>query len=96
VDLFEAQDADGVREEGVEGAHELVGADGAGVVGPGDGGDLAQCVDAGVGAAGAVDLELGAFGEAAEGALELALDGVGLALDLPAVEGGAVVGELKA
>ena len=55
-------------------------------------GDLAEGVDAGVGASGALR-EDGFPGDVADGFGESALDGWERRLDLPAVEGGAVVGE---
>ena len=55
-------------------------------------GDLAEGVDAGVGASGALR-ERGFAGDAADGGLEFALDGALAGLDLPAAEIGAVVGE---
>ena len=55
-------------------------------------GDLGEGMDAGVGATRA--LRQGRFaGNAAEGGLQLALDGGFAGLDLPAAEFGAVVGE---
>ena len=55
-------------------------------------GDLGQCVNAGIGAAGA--LGQGSFaGDAAECRLQFALNGRLAGLDLPAAEVGAVVGQ---
>ena len=58
----------------------------------GEGGDLGEGVDAGVGAAGALR-EDGLAGDVVDGLGESALDGGKAGLDLPAVEGRAVVGE---
>ncbi len=58
----------------------------------GEGGDLGEGVDAGVGAAGALG-EDGFSGDVVDGVGEGALDGGEIGLDLPAVEGGSVVGE---
>ncbi len=83
------EDADGWRESAVEGAEEVGGRDGGGER---EGGDLGEGVDAGVGAAGALG-EDGFAGDVVEGLGEGALDGGEAGLDLPAVEGRAVVGE---
>jgi len=82
-------DADGGGKQRIAGALEL---------GGGEGGvrfemsDLAEGVDAGVGASGGVDGEV-LGGEFAEDVNESALDGGLAGLDLPAAEVGAVVGE---
>src|SRR5580698_750222 len=55
-------------------------------------GYLAEGVDAGIGAAGALG-QWGFAGDAAEGGLQFSLDGGLTGLDLPAAEVGAVVGE---
>ena len=57
-----------------------------------EGGDLRECVDAGVGAAGALGKTVFA-GDMGDAAGERALDGGEAGLDLPAVKCGAVVGE---
>ena len=88
-DEFGGEYADGWRERAVEGAEEVGWRDG-GVEGKAD--DLAEGVDAGVGASGALR-EDGFPGDVADGFGESALDGWERRLDLPAVEGGAVVGE---
>lgn len=54
--------------------------------------DLGESVDAGVGAAGTLR-ERGFSRDAAESCLELALDGGQAGLHLPALKGGAVVGQ---
>ena len=54
--------------------------------------DLAEGVDSGVGAAGAVDGDA-LLGDFLEGVFEGALDGGDFGLELPAVEVGAVVGD---
>ena len=83
------EDADAGREEVVERAEEVCGRDGGG---EDAGGYLAECVDAGVGAAGA--LRENAFaGDAVEYVAEGALDGGQAGLDLPAVVWGSVIGE---
>ncbi len=60
--------------------------------GEGEGGDLGERVDAGVGSARALR-EDRLTGDVVDGLGERALDGGQARLDLPAVEGGAVVGE---
>ena len=48
-------------------------------------GDLTEGVDAGIGAAGAVEAN-GFLGDSSEGSLNASLNGVGVCLDLPAAE----------
>ena len=86
---LDGEDADAGREAAVEGAVEVGCGDGCS---EGEGGDLGEGVDAGVGAAGALGEDAFA-GDAVDGVGERALDGGQAGLDLPAVEGGAVVGE---
>jgi hypothetical protein len=87
--VLEGEDADGGRESAVESEME---------VGRGDGGveregcDLSEGVDASVGASGALG-EDGFSGDVMDGLGEGSLDGGQSWLDLPAVEGSAVVGE---
>ena len=90
-DVVGGEDADAGGEGAVEGAEEVGGGDG-GV--EGEGGDLREGVDAGVGAAGALG-ENGLAGDVVEGVGEGALDGGQAGLDLPAVEGGAVVARVS-
>ncbi len=87
--VLEGEDADGGWEGAVEGKMEVGGGDG-GV--EREGGDLGQGVDAGVGASGALG-EDGFSGDVVDGLGEGSLDGGESGLDLPAVEGSAVVGE---
>ena len=89
ADFLCGGDADCGREQGIQGALEFGGGEGGLRF---EMGDLAEGVDAGIGAACAVDEDFflsdlaGGFGD---GALDGRLGG----LDLPAVEGGAVVGD---
>ena len=86
---FGFKDTDGGRQSAIESAEEVLRRD-AGV--ENEAGHLGEGVDAGVSAAGA--LGKGALaGDAGEGVGERALDGRASGLDLPAVEGGPVVGE---
>ena len=87
--MFGGEDADGWRQRAVEGSQQIGGRDGGFEF---EGGDLAERVHAGVGAAGALG-ENRLAGEVTEGCRERRLDGGQGGLDLPAVEGGAVVGE---
>ena len=89
ADFFRGYDADRWRKQGVQGAMEF---------GSGEGGlrfeirDLGESVDAGVGAACAMDEDF-FLGDLAGGFGDGALDGRLAGLDLPAMEGGAVVGD---
>ena len=88
-DSFGAEDADARWEGAVEGAEEVFGGD-CGF--EREGCDLREGVDAGVSAAGALR-EDSFSGEVVERGGEGALDGREVRLDLPAVEGRAVVAE---
>ncbi|MEM8781212.1 MAG: hypothetical protein AAGE65_00015 [Planctomycetota bacterium] len=97
VDGLGPEDVDVVGEPAGDGAGEAVGGDRRVGV---ELGALAEGVDARVGAGRAQDVDLARRGadDLADGALDLGLNGaelgaVGLGLALPAVEGGAVVGE---
>ena len=92
---LDAGEADGFREEGVEavvpgGEGKVEGAEGGVEMG-----DLGVGVHAGVGAGGALDAE-GVVGEAVEGGFNLVLHGLAVGLALPALPGGAAVGEGEA
>ena len=92
-DFLGGEDADGGGEFGVEGGNPVVGVHGE-VWWWVEVGDLAEGVDAGIGAAGAGESDfLVGFGDCGEGGFELVLDGVGVGLGLPTAVGGAVVGE---
>jgi hypothetical protein len=86
---FDGEDADACRESAVEGAMEVCRGDWDG---DGEGGDLGEGVDAGVGAARALG-ENGFAGDALDGLREGALNGGEIGLDLPTVVGGSVVGQ---
>jgi hypothetical protein len=86
---FGFKDPDGGRQGAIERALEVFCGD-AGQ--ENEAGDLAQGVDASIGAARALG-QRRFTGNAAEGCLELALDGGVPGLNLPAVKIGAVVGE---
>ena len=88
-DDFGGEDADAGREAAVEGTVEVGGRDG-GL--DGEGGDLGEGVDSGVGAPGALREDTLA-NSAMDGVGEEALDGGQAGLNLPSVEGCAVVGE---
>src|SRR4051812_12144222 len=49
---------------------------------------LCECMNAGIGAAGSVQLEITAAGRVVDGAVDLALDGARVLLDLPAAVAG--------
>ena len=83
------KDANAGGQGSVEGAEEVGWGNGRG---EGDAGNLSEGVDASVRAAGALR-ENGFSGDVAEGCGKGALDGGEVGLDLPAVEGGTVVGE---
>lgn len=85
-----SEDADVVREGAVEGADPLI----AGEIGTGrvEMKGLAAGMDTGVGAAAGVDADFGIVGEAGKGGFDFALYGPLPRLNLPAAEGGAVVG----
>lgn len=83
------KDADGGREEVVEGARPVFTGDGGGGR---EAGDLGKGMDAGVGAAGALG-EYVFAGQASNGRSECALDGGAAGLDLPPGEVRAVVGK---
>jgi hypothetical protein len=90
--LFHVADEDVGGEAAVDGFAEADDVEGGGGV---HGGDLAEGVDAGVGAGGAED-DAGVGDDGAGGFFDFALDGVdagGFGLALPAVVGGAVVGD---
>ena len=87
--VFKGEDADAGGKDAIESAVEVGGGDGGA---EGEGGDLGEGVDAGVSAAGALGEDrLG--GDVGDGAGEGSLDGGQAGLDLPAVEGCAVVDE---
>jgi hypothetical protein len=89
ADFFGGDDADGMRQHGIHAALKF----GGGEIGMGfEMRDLAEGVDSGVGAAGAVDGDA-LLSDFLEGVFEGALDGGDLGLELPAVEVGAVVGD---
>ena len=87
--FFDGEDSDGGGKTVVEHDADVGGGNGAGGV---KGCDLGERVDAGIGASRALGQELFS-GEALDGVGESSLDGGLAGLDLPAVEGGAVVGE---
>ena len=88
-DGFDGEDTDACGERAVEGSVKVGGGDWDG---EGEGGDLGECVDSCVGAAGALGKN-GFAGDAVDGVGEGALDGGEIGLDLPTVIGGSVVGE---
>ena len=88
ADFFRGDDADCGRKEGVQGALEFGGRESGLRF---EMGDLSEGVDAGIGAACAVDEDF-FLGDLAGGFGDGALNGRLARLDLPAVEGGAVVG----
>jgi hypothetical protein len=88
-DDLRSEDTDGSGQGAVEGANEVGGRDARL---KSKTGDLRESVHAGVGAAGALG-QRRFTDDAAEGGLQLALDGGFAGLDLPSVEIGAVVGE---
>ena len=86
---FGGEDANAGRQGAVQRAVEVGGGDGGF---EGEGGDLGEGVDAGVGAAGALREDALAHG-AVDGVGKQALEGGQIGLDLPAMVGGAVIGE---
>ena len=90
-DAVGGEDADAGGEGAVECAEQVGGRD---VGGEGEAGNLAEGVDAGVGAAGALGEDV-LVEDGAQGGGESSLDGREAGLDLPAVEAGAVVGQLE-
>ena len=89
ADFFGSDDADCGRKKCIEGALEFGGGEGGLRF---EMGDLREGMDAGIGAACAVDEDF-FLGDLAGGFSDGALDGRLAGLDLPAVEGGAVVGD---
>ena len=87
--FLDGEDADGGGETVIEHDAEVGGGNGAGGL---KGRDLGERVDSGVGASGALGQKL-LSGEALDGGGQGALDGRLAGLDLPAVEGRAVIGE---
>jgi len=92
-DFLASHDANGGGKFGVESRNPVEGVH-CEVVWSGEVGDLAEGVDAGVGAAGAVKADR-FLGDVRHGGFDTLLDGVGIGLDLPAAEVGAVVGDGK-
>jgi len=88
-DGFGGEDADAGWESTVEGAEKVFGGDRGFQL---EGGDLRKGMDAGVGAAGALRKD-GFAGQVAKRGRKGALNGREVGLDLPAVEGSAVVAE---
>lgn len=86
---FDGEGSDAGGEGAVEGAMKIGGGDGAV---EGEGGDLCECVDAGVGASGALGKN-GFTGDAMNGFGECSLNGGEIGLDLPSVVWGSIVGE---
>ena len=88
-DGFDGEDADARGKSAIERAVKIVGRDGNS---EGEGGDLSEGVDAGIGAARALREDRLA-GDAMDCACEGSLDGGEIGLDLPPVVGSSVVGE---
>ncbi len=82
--LLDGEDADARGKGAVKGAMEVGGGDG---YAEGEGGDLSEGVDAGIGAAGALRKD-GVSGDVVDCPRESALDGGEVGLDLPTVVGG--------
>ena len=87
--LLDGEDSDGGGKAVIEHDADVGGGNGAGGL---KGCDLGERVHAGVGASGALGQKLFS-GEALDGVGESSLDGGLAGLDLPAVKGGAVIGE---
>jgi len=88
-DCFNGEDTDACRESAVKRAVKIGGRDRNS---EGEGGDLSEGVDAGIGAAGALR-EDSLAGDAMDCACEGSLNGGEIGLDLPSVVGSSVVGE---
>ena len=89
-DFLAFHDADGGRELAIKGGNPVEGVHGE-IVRSIEVGHLAEGVDAGIGAARAVNTD-GFLGDGGDGFLNAFLNGVGIGLDLPAAEGCAVIG----